>query len=88
MGSDDLPDVEILSVLGTLKINQRREQQDHVASFVHDGSPTVGTADLAGKFVHTGLLTTLVPAQVVVTMSEIDVIFVEDSSPLKWGTWI
>lgn len=76
---------KILPILLILEINQGREQQDHVPALVHDRGAAVRAADLAGQLVHAGLLGGLVPAQVVVAVGEVDVVFVEDGAPLEGG---
>lgn len=81
-----LPDFKVLSILGSLEVDQGREQQDHVSSFVHDGSSAVGTADLARQLVNTSFLRTLIPAQIVMAVCEVDVVFVEDGCPLEGCT--
>ena len=78
-----LPYIEILPVLGRFPIDQGWEKQDHVAAFVHDWGTTVGAADFAGEFVDACFLRRLVPAEIVVAVGEVDVVFVEDGGPLE-----
>lgn len=81
-------DVKILPVFGRLEIDQGGKEQDHVPSLVHDGGAAVRTADLARQLVHARLLTAFVPAEVVVTVGEVDVVLVEDRGPLERGACI
>ena len=64
-------------------LDQGREQQDHVAAFVHDGGAAVRTRHFAGQVVRGGLGGRVVPAEVVVAVCEVDVGFVEDGGPLE-----
>ena len=73
----------MLPLLVILEINQGREEQDHVPPFVHDGGAAVGAADFAGELVHARLLRGLVPAEIVVAVGKVDVVFVEDGGPLE-----
>ena len=66
-------------------MDESRIQQDHIPSLIHDGSAAVSARDLAGKLVLCGLFSGLVPAEVVVAVSEVDVVFVEDGGPLERG---
>jgi len=74
---------EVLLLLRTLELDQRREEQDHVAALVHDGRPAVVAFDFAREFVLGGLGTAVVPAEVVVAFGEVDVAFLEDGRPLE-----
>lgn len=47
--------LEVLLVLLTLELDQAREEQDHVAAFVHDGAVAELAANLAWKLVLDGL---------------------------------
>ena len=78
-----LRDVEILTLFWTLEVDQGWKQQDHVPPLIHDRCATVGTADFAGELVHGGLVRALVPAQVVMAVGEVDVVFVKDGCPLE-----
>jgi hypothetical protein len=75
--------LEVGLVLVALEVNKRREEQDHVAALVHDGRVTEGAAHLARKLVLDGLVSGVVPLKVVVAVGEVDVLLVEDSSPLE-----
>lgn len=77
--------VEVLPLARVLEVNERGEEQDHVAALVHDGRAAVGAGDLAGELVHAGFLAGLVPSQVVVAVREVDIFFVEDGGPLEGG---
>ena len=79
--------LEILSVLLILKINQSREEQDHVPSFIHNWSAAVCTANLARQLMHTRLLRRLVPAEVMMAVCKVDVVFVEDGTPLEGSSY-
>lgn len=72
-------------LLGIDALNQRRKQQNHVPSLVHDRGAAVRTADLAGQFVAGGFLRWIVPGEVVVAVREIDVVLVENGGPLEGG---
>lgn len=60
------------------------EEKDHVAAFVHDRGAAEGAGDFTGERVLDRFLRGLVPAEVVDTVGEVDVGFVEDCCPLKW----
>jgi hypothetical protein len=60
------------------------EEEDHVAAFVHDRGAAEGTGDFTGERVLDRFLGGLVPTEVVDTVGEVDVGFVEDCCPLKW----
>ena len=75
--------LEILLILFALKVDESREQQDHVTSLVHDGCPAICAANLARQFVPARLFAAVIPAKVVMATSEVDILFVEDGSPLK-----
>lgn len=79
----DLPRREILLVLLALELDERREEQDHVAALVHDGAVAVGAANFARQLVLDGLGGRVVPLQVVVAVFEVDVVLVEDGGPLE-----
>ena len=64
--------------------DERGEQEDHVATLVHDRSTTEGAGDFAGKMVRDVFAGGVVPTKVVVAIGEVDVRFVEDGGPLKW----
>ena len=82
-----LPGTKVLFILIVLEVDQGREEEDHIAPFIHDRRAAVRAADFAGKLVDTRLLGGLVPAQVVVPVGEIYVRFVEDGTPLEGGAW-
>ena len=75
--------LEILLILVVFEVDERWEQENHVSTFVHDWCTTVCAADFAGEFVNAGLLAGFVPAEIVVAVSEVDVVFVEDGAPLE-----
>jgi hypothetical protein len=83
-----LPGSEVLLVLLALELDERREEQDHVPALVHDGAVAERAADLAGQLVLGGLGGRVVPLEVVVAVLEVDVILVEDGSPLEGSSWI
>lgn len=64
-------------------MNQAREEQDHVPALVHNWAVAVVAADLARKLVLDRLVGWVVPLKVVVAVGEVDVLLVEDGSPLK-----
>ena len=66
-----------------LELDERREEQNHVAALIHDGAVAEGAADLAGQLVLGGFGGWVVPLEVVVAVLEVDVFFVEDGSPLE-----
>lgn len=80
----DLPRLEERLVLVRLEMDQAGEQQDHVASLIHDGAVAEGTAHLARQLVLDALLGWVVPLEAVVAIGEVDVLLVEDGSPLEW----
>jgi len=59
------------------------EEENHVSTFVHDGSAAESAGDFARKFVFDALFGRLVPAEVVDAVGEVDVGFVEDCGPLE-----
>jgi len=68
-------------------VDQAREEQDHVPALVHNWTVAVVAADLARKLVLDGLVGRVVPLKVVVTVGEVDVILVEDGSPLERSSY-
>jgi len=68
-------------------VNQAGEEQDHVSALVHDGTVAVGAANLAGKLVLDRLGAGVVPLEVMVSVREVDVLLVEDGSPLERCSW-
>ena len=64
------------------------EEKDHVAAFVHDQGAAKGAGDFTGELVPDRFLGGVVPAEVVDTVGEVDVGFVEDCCPLKWRLWV
>jgi hypothetical protein len=76
---------ECLAAFGGVDaFDEGREEKDHVAAFVHDRGAAKGAGDFAGERVRNRFLGGLVPAEVVDTVDEVDVGFVEDCCPLKW----
>ena len=82
-----IPRVEVFPILRVLEVDQGGEEQDHIPPFVHDGRSAVGAADFAGKLVDAGLFGAFVPAEIMVAVGKIDVVFVEDCCPLKRGAY-
>jgi hypothetical protein len=70
-------------VLVRLEVDERGEQQDHVAALVHDGRVAEGAAHFAGQLVLDGFFRRVVPLEVVVAVGEVDVLLVEDGGPLE-----
>ena len=66
-----------------LELDERREEQDHVATLVHDGAVAERAADLARQLVFGRFGGRIIPLEVVVTVFEADVFFVEDGGPLE-----
>jgi hypothetical protein len=75
--------LEVGFVLVGLEVDERWEEQDHVAALVHDGAVAVRAAHFAGQLVLDALLGWVVPLEVVVAIGEVDVILVEDGGPLE-----
>lgn len=63
---------------------QAGEEQDHIPPFVHDRAVTERTPDLAGKLVLDALVGRVVPFKIVMAVRKVDVVLVEDGSPLEW----
>ena len=78
-----LPRSEVLLILLALELDERREEQDHIAALVHDRAVAERAADLAGQLVLGGLGGRVVPLEVVVAVLEVDVFFVKDGGPLE-----
>lgn len=78
-----IPRLEVGLVLVVLEVNKTGEEQDHVSTLVHDGTVTEGAADLAGKLVLDRLLARVVPLKIMVTVGEVDIVLVENCSPLE-----
>jgi hypothetical protein len=78
-----LPGSEVLLILLTLELDERREEQDHVAALVHDRAVAERAADLARQLVLGRLGRWVVPLKVVVATLEVDVVLVEDGGPLE-----
>ena len=77
--------LECITCLGLhYTFDERGEQEDHVAAFVHDRSSTEGAGDFARKVVRDVFGGGVVPAKVMMAVGEIDVRFVEDGGPLEW----
>jgi len=66
------------------QLDERGEEKDHVAAFVHDGRVAVVAANLAGEGVFGGFAGRVVPFKVVMSIREVDVLLMEDGRPLKW----
>lgn len=83
-----LPGSKVLLVLLALELDERREEQDHVAALVHDGAVAERAADLAGQLVFGGFGGRVVPLEVVVAVFEVDVFFMEDGGPLEGSSCV
>ena len=81
-----LPWLEVCLVLIGLQVNQAWEEQNHVSSLVHDWAVAEVTANLAWKLVLNRLVSRVIPLEVVVTVREVDIVLVEDGSPLEWSS--
>ena len=66
-----------------VELDQGWKEQDHVASLVHDRCVSVGAADFGRKLVSCCLLCAVVPSQIVVAASEVDILLVKDGCPLE-----
>jgi hypothetical protein len=64
-------------------VHQARKHQNHIPPFVHYWAVAEVTAHFAGKLMVNALLRRIVPFQMVVTIAEVDVFFVEDCGPLE-----
>lgn len=78
-----IPGLEVGSVFIGLEVDQAREEQDHVATLVHDRRVAVRAADFAGNFVLDAFVGRVVPFQVVMAVGEVDVFLVKDGCPLE-----
>lgn len=78
-----IPRLEVGLVLVVLEVNKTGEEQDHVSTLVHDGTVTEGAANLARELVLDRLLAGVVPLKVMVTVGKVDVVLVENCSPLE-----
>lgn len=56
---------ELGLLLRILEVDQAGEEQDHIATLVHDGAVAIVAADLAGKLVLDGLVGGIVPGRFV-----------------------
>lgn len=65
-------------------LDQGWKEQDHVATLIHDRCSAKGTLDLAWQMMGIGLVGRVVPTNIVNSVSEVDVLLVEDCSPLEW----
>jgi len=65
------------------ELDKTREEQDHVTSLVHNRRMAVIAADFAGQAVLGGFRARVVPFEVMVSVGEVDVLLMEDGSPLK-----
>lgn len=77
---------ELLLRLIILKLDERWEEQDHVASLVHDWAAAVAAANLAWQLMSGRLLLAVIPDQVMVAAGKVDVPFVENCGPLETST--
>jgi hypothetical protein len=80
----NLPRSKVPLVLIALELDKRREEQNHVSTLVHDRTVAERAADLARQLVFGGFGGRVVPLEVVVTVFEVDVVFVENGGPLEW----
>ena len=76
----------LITSLLRFEIDQCWEEKYHPSTFIHDGSFAMSTAYLARKLVSCRLLCRIVPDQIMMTVGEIDIFFVKDSSPLESST--
>lgn len=83
---DNIPRLKVALVLLRLEFDQAREEQNHIAAFVHDGAVTVAAANLAWQLMLNRLRSRIVPLEVVVTVLEIDVVLFKNGSPLEGGS--
>lgn len=74
--------------LGVDVLDQRWEKENHVPAFVHDRRAAVGTRHLAWEMVRCVFVGGIIPAEVVVSIGEVDVALVEDGCPLEWCLWM
>ena len=65
-------------------LDERWEEEDHVAAFVHNRGATEPAGDFARKVVSGVFVRRVIPAQVVDALSEVDIGLVEDRCPLEW----
>lgn len=75
--------LEVRLIFVGLEVDERGEEQDHVAALVHDGAVAVRAAHFAGQLVLDALRGGVVPLEVVVAVGEVDVLLVEDGRPLE-----
>jgi hypothetical protein len=66
---------KLLHGLLILELDQRREDEQHIAPFVHDGRMAEVAAHFAGQLVLERLVGRVVPLEVVVALCEVDVVF-------------
>jgi hypothetical protein len=78
---------KFLLIFLALETDQCWKQQDHVASFVHDGRSAVSAAHFTRQFMPASLFAAVIPSQVMMTTREIDIFFVENGGPLKRCPW-
>lgn len=72
--------------LGVDTLDQGREEQDHVSTFVHDRGSTVGAGYFAWQMMGGVFVRWIIPTQIVMAVGEVDVRLVKDGRPLKWST--
>lgn len=80
---DDIPGLEVGLVFIVLEVDQTWKQENHVTTLIHDGRMAEATSNLAWKLVFDALATGIIPLQVMMPMREVDVLFMEDGSPLE-----
>jgi hypothetical protein len=82
-----LPGLEESLILVGLEVDERRKQQNHVATLIHYRAVTIRAADLARELVLDGLLGRIVPLQLMVAVGEVDILLMEDGCPLEWCSY-
>jgi hypothetical protein len=73
----------LLALLAIGPLDQCGVHQNHIPSLVHEWGAAVCARNLAGQLVPGRLATRIVPDEVMVTMSEVQIRLVENGSPLE-----
>ena len=81
--SQALPWLEVGLILIRLEMYQAGEQQNHVPPLIHDRAVAVRAPDLTRQLVLDALVGWVVPLKIMVAVQEVDVLLVEDGSPLE-----
>jgi len=66
------------------ELDQTGEEQDHVTSLVHYRRMAVIASDLTRQTVLRRFRARVVPFKVMVSIGEVDILLVENGSPLEW----